>query len=132
MNKRRVSVGVGLCSMLMIFTCLVLTIFATLSYLQAKRNLNATNKIVDSIIDYYNADYRASELVLSLKDNYGDDTFLKENNIEYNNGVYTFSIAFSNKHLDVSVRFEQGKLIVLKWQEVSESNGEYDYSGFVN
>ncbi len=133
MNKRRNSIGVGLCSLLMIFTCLCLTIFVTLSYLQAKRNLNDSNKIVDSITDYYEADNKASQLVLDLKDNYNDESFLNENNIEYNNGVYCFSMAISNnKYLDVELSFDQDKLIVYKWQEVSKASGEYDYSGFVN
>lgn len=133
MNKRRNSIGVGLCSLLMIFTCLCLTIFATLSYLQAKRNLNDSNKIVDSITDYYEADNKASQLVLDLKNNYNDESFLNENNIEYNNGVYCFSVAISNnKYLDVELSFDQDRLIVYKWQEVSKASGEYDYSGFVN
>lgn len=133
MNKRRNSIGVGLCSLLMIFTCLCLTIFATLSYLQAKRNLNDSNKIVGSITDYYIADNKASQLVLDLKNNYNDESFLNENNIEYNNGVYCFSVAISNnKYLDVELSFDQDKLIVYKWQEVSKASGEYDYSGFVN
>ena len=133
MNKRRTSIGIGLCSLMMIFTCLCLTIFASLSYLQAKRNLNESSKIVDSLVSYYDADYRASMLCLELKDNYDNEDFLNENNIEYNNGVYSFGISFSNnKCLYVGLSLDDGQINIVRWQEVSKASGDYDYSGFVN
>ena len=133
MNKRRTSIGVGLCSLMMIFTCLCLTIFASLSYLQAKRNLNQSNKIVESLVSYYQADYKASKLSEELLDKYNDEDFLNENDIEYNNGVYSFDISFSNnKCLYVSLSIDDGQINIERWQEVSKASGDYDYSGFVN
>ncbi len=132
-RKTKVSMGIGLSTLMMIFTVLCLTIFATLSFLQAKRNLKETDRIVNSSVEYYAADYKASIIYDYLKDNLSDESYLKTNNIEFKNNIYSYSIKINDAlSLDVELALENETLTVLKWQEVINIDGDYDYHGFVH
>ena len=134
MNKQnRISIGIGLSTLLMIFTVLILTIFATLSYLQAKRNLNETDKIIASSVEYYDADYKASEIYTYLKENKNEEAYLKENDISFNNNEYHYSVKINDKKsLDVVLTQKDDELVIAKWQEVVQVDGDYEYKGFVH
>lgn len=134
MNKQnRISIGIGLSTLLMIFTVLILTIFATLSYLQAKRNLNETDKIIASSVEYYDADYKASEIYTYLKENKNDEAYLKENDISFSNNEYHYSVKINDKKsLDVVLTQKEDELVITKWQEVVQVDGDYEYKGFVH
>lgn len=134
MNRRnKVSMGIGLSTLMMIFTVLCLTIFATLSFLQAKRSLKETDKMVNSSVEYYAADYRACEIYEYLEENLDDESYLASNNIKLENDVYSYSIKINDTlRLNVELKFENGTLNILKWQEVAIIDGDYDYQGFVH
>lgn len=134
MNKQnRVSIGIGLSTLLMIFTVLILTIFATLSYLQAKRNLSETDKIIASSVEYYDADYKASEIFNELKDHLDDSDYLQENNISFSNNEYHYSVKINDeKSLDVVLTRTNDELVITTWQEVVQVDGDYEYKGFVH
>ena len=134
MNKQnRISIGIGLSTLLMIFTVLILTIFATLSYLQAKRNLNETDKIIESSVEYYDADYKASEIYNYLKENTNDESYMQEKDISFSNNEYHYSVKINDKkYLDVVLTRHEDKLVITKWQEVVLVDGDYEYKGFVH
>ncbi len=134
MNKQnRVSIGIGLSTLLMIFTVLILTIFATLSYLQAKRNLSETDKIISSSVEYYDADYKASEIFTELKDHLDDLDYMQENNISFSNNEYYYSVKINDeKSLDVVLTRTNDELVITTWQEVVQVDGDYEYKGFVH
>lgn len=134
MNKQnRISIGIGLSTLLMIFTVLILTIFATLSYLQAKRNLNETDKIIESSVEYYDADYKASEIYNYLKGNVNDESYMQEKDISFSNNEYHYSVKINDKkYLDVVLTRHEDKLVITKWQEVVLVDGDYEYKGFVH
>ncbi len=134
MNKQnRVSIGIGLSTLLMIFTVLILTIFATLSYLQAKRNLSETDKIISSSVEYYDADYKASEIFTELKDHLDDSNYLQENNISFSQNEYHYSVKINDeKSLDVVLTRTNDELVITTWQEVVQVDGDYEYKGFVH
>ncbi len=134
MNKQnRISIGIGLSTLLMIFTVLILTIFATLSYLQAKRNLNETDKIIESSVEYYDADYKASEIYNYLKENTNDESYMQEKDISFSNNEYHYSVKINDKkYLDVVLTRHEDELVITKWQEVVLVDGDYEYKGFVH
>ena len=134
MNKQnRISIGIGLSTLLMIFTVLILTIFATLSYLQAKRNLNETDKIIESSVEYYDADYKASEIYNYLKGNVNDESYMQEKDISFSNNEYHYSVKINDKkYLDVVLTRHEDELVITKWQEVVLVDGDYEYKGFVH
>lgn len=134
MNKQnRISIGIGLSTLLMIFTVLILTIFATLSYLQAKRNLNETDKIIESSVEYYDADYKASEIYNYLKENENDESYMQEKDISFSNNEYHYSVKINDKkYLDVVLTRHEDELVITKWQEVVLVDGDYEYKGFVH
>lgn len=134
MNKQnRISIGIGLSTLLMIFTVLILTIFATLSYLQAKRNLNETDKIIESSVEYYDADYKASEICNYLKENANDESYMQEKDISFSNNEYHYSVKINDKkYLDVVLTRHEDELVITKWQEVVLVDGNYEYKGFVH
>lgn len=134
MNKQnRISIGIGLSTLLMIFTVLILTIFATLSYLQAKRNLNETDKIIESSVEYYDADYKVSEIYNYLKENVNDESYMQEKDISFSNNEYHYSVKINDKkYLDVILTRHEDELVITKWQEVVLVDGDYEYKGFVH
>lgn len=133
MNKSKMSMGIGLSTLMMVFTVLCLTIFATLSFLQAKRNLKETDLMVNSSVEYYDADYKASVIYEDLLDNLDNLDYLNENNIEVEGNTYSYSIKINDtSSLDVKLEYNDNSLTILKWQEVVNNNGDYDYQGFVH
>ncbi len=134
MNKQnRISIGIGLSTLLMIFTVLILTIFATLSYLQAKRNLTETDKIVNSFVEYNDADYKASEIYAYLMEHENDESYMKENQIDYSNDSYSYSVKINDKKsLEVVLTKTNDKLEIARWEETVQVDGDYEYKGFVH
>ena len=133
MNKSKMSMGIGLSTLMMVFTVLCLTIFATLSFLQAKRNLKETDLMVNSSVEYYDAEYKASVIYEDLLDNLDNLDYLNENNIEVESNTYSYSIKINDtSSLDVKLEYNDNSLTILKWQEVVNNNGDYDYQGFVH
>lgn len=133
MNESKMSMGIGLSTLMMVFTVLCLTIFATLSLLQAKRNLKETDLMVNSSIEYYDADYKASAIYKDLLDNLDNLDYLNENNIELEGNTYSYSIKINDtSSLDVKLEYNDNSFTILKWQEVVNNNGDYDYQGFVH
>lgn len=134
MNKQnRISIGIGLSTLLMIFTVLILTIFATLSYLQAKRNLSETDKIVNSFVEYNDADYKASEIYAYLIEHENDESYMKENQIDYSNDSYSYSVKINDKKsLEVVLTKTNDKLEITRWEETVQVDGDYEYKGFVH
>lgn len=132
-RKEGISVGVGMSTFMMIFIVLCLTIFATLTYLQAKHNLEETNQIIEASQAYYDADYTATFIYKSLKTNYLNTEFLVENNITKQGNEYSYVVQMSDtRELQVTIVENEGKLKIEKWQEIAKSSDDYAYQGFVN
>ncbi len=132
-RKEGISVGIGMSTFMMIFIVLCLTIFATLTYLQAKHNLEETNQIIEASQAYYDADYTATTIYKSLKTNYSNTEFLVENNITKQENEYSYVVRISDtRELQVTIQENEGKLKIEKWQEIAKSSDDYAYQGFVN
>lgn len=132
-KENTVSIGIGMSTFMMIFVVLCLTIFATLTYLQARHNLQETDKIMDANVAYYNADYQASEIYEQLMSHLDDDSFLEENVITKQDHTYHYSVSITDmRTLEVTVCQNQDKLKVIQWQETATMQGNYEKQGFVN
>lgn len=132
-KKEGISVGIGMSTFMMIFTVLCLTIFATLTYLQAKHNLEETDQIIEAFQAYYDADHTATSIYKSLKTNYSNTEFLVENNITKQENEYSYVVQISDtRELQVTILENEGKLKIEKWQEIAKSSDDYAYQGFVN
>lgn len=132
-KKEGISVGIGMSTFMMIFTVLCLTIFATLTYLQAKHNLEETDQIIEASQAYYDADHTATSIYKSLKTNYSNTEFLVENNITKQENEYSYVVQISDtRELQVTILENEGKLKIEKWQEIAKSSDDYAYQGFVN
>ncbi len=132
-RKEGISVGIGMSTFMMIFTVLCLTIFATLTYLQAKHNLEETTQIIEASQAYYEADYTATSIYKTLKTNYSNTTFLTENNITKEENKYSYIVQISDtRELQVTISENEGKLKIEKWQEIANTSEDYAYQGFVN
>lgn len=137
MKNNELNSGFGISTLVMIFMVLCLSIFATLTYLQANYNYTQSEKIVESKKEYYGADYKATLLYQELKEaldnNDINDTWLENKNIEYRDGVYCYNISVDeNKALNIELKYEDNDLKVLRWQESVNHNDTYDYNGFVD
>lgn len=129
-KKNSISMGIGLSTLMMIFTVLCLTIFGTLSFMQGKRNLSASERIASNSKEYLDADYSASLIYKDIKEHKDDLDYLDSIGVSFENDLYKYNVTInSNKRLDVEL---DSDLNIVKWCEVSESNGSYDYEGFVN
>lgn len=132
-RENTVSIGIGMSTFMMIFVVLCLTIFATLTYLQARHNLQETDKIIDANVAYYNADYKATEIYEQLISHLEDDSFFKENGITRQENTYHYSVSITDtRTLEVTVCKNQDKLKVIQWQETAAMQGNYEKQGFVN
>ena len=132
-KKEGISVGIGMSTFMMIFTVLCLTIFATLTYLQAKHNLEETDQIIEASQAYYDADHTATSIYKSLKTNYSNTEFLVENNITKQENEYSYVVQISDtRELQVTILENEGKLKIEKWQEIAKTSDDYAYQGFVN
>lgn len=132
-KENTVSIGIGMSTFMMIFVVLCLTIFATLTYLQARHNLQETDKIIDANVAYYNADYKATEIYEQLISHLEDDSFFKENGITKQDHTYHYSVSITEtRTLEVTVCKNQDKLKGIQWQETAAMQGNYEKQGFVN
>ena len=114
-RENTVSIGIGMPTFMMIFVVLCLTIFATLTYLQARHNLQETDKIIDANVAYYNADYKATEIYEQLLSHLEDDSFLEKNGITKQDHTYHYSVSITEtRTLEVTVCKNQDKLKKLR------------------
>lgn len=137
MKNSEINSGFGISTLVMIFMVLCLSIFATLTYLQANYNYNQSSKIVNSKKEYYDADYKASLIYIDLKEklasNEISDEYLKEKNIQYVNQTYCYNVDISDsKVLEVILKQDGDDLTIVTWKESTTVSGNYDYQTFVD
>ncbi len=134
MHKRRVTTGVGLSTFMMLFTVLCMMVFATLAYLQARRNEMEADKVIAASEEYYAADYKASQIYEEIQMHMSDEAYLQQCGVQIEEDLYKYSVEISEtKELVVTLRKSVDKLLIEQWQEVVNTNQEnYDYQGFVH
>ena len=92
--------GVGASSILLILVVVSLTLFASLSLIQARGDATLTQKTAESIATYYEADARAQEKLAALDDalQQGNPPESVEGVVKQPDGTLSFSIAAEDGH----------------------------------
>lgn len=114
--------AVGGSSLLVIFAVLCLTVFAllSLSSVQAERRL--ADAATQSVVDYYEADLRAEEIVARLRSGEAIP------GLDEKDGKCEFEVPISGrKYLSVALARRENDWAVVRWQTVTRE-GELDDS----
>ena len=121
-DNTTVSIGIGLPTLMMIFTVLCMTVFACITYLQATYNEKESRKIVEASQEYYEAEFQASTLYEKIA----------QNDIEHDGDIYRYSVKINEtKRLQVTLELAE-ELKILQWQQISQAEGEYSLQGFAD
>ena len=123
MNKdRRMSTPiVGGSSLLVIFAVLCLTVFALLGLSTVQAGGRLSQKMAQSVYNYYEADYLAEEIYARLRSGEMPAEVTKSGNI------YTYVCPISDtEQLQVAIENNENKWSVIKWQAASTVEWESD------
>ncbi len=114
MNKRFSIGGVGLCSLLVIFAVLCLTVFAVLTVSTVEAELRLAKNGRDAVLDYYAADVRGEEMLAMIRSGNIPE------GVERDGDVYSYTCPISDTaELRIRVRADGDTYTVLQWQWVS-------------
>lgn len=147
-TKYRFGMNVGSASLVLIFTVLCLTLFATLTLLCAKNEMNLTNKYSESVTQYYAADSKAEANLLIIQDvlssadktNTNKTSYIitqcKKYNFTYvqkNNKIYiTFNENINTQqvlHVTVKVNSINDKEFeIIQWKKINKDEINIDES----
>lgn len=117
MNKKNIGITPGIMSILMVFIILVITAFATLYYIEARREYNVVNKSYNIIEDYYKADLEAMEYINNIK--------LNINN--YRNGdIINKSLLINDRQsLEIVLEIENNEVHIREYYRLVSNGMEY-------
>ncbi len=113
MERKKISfTTVGGSSILTIFAVLCFIIFALLSLSTAKANRTLTDKSVEAVSKYYQADTKAEEILAQLRGGEIPDGVTKEGD------VYSYACPLDeNQQLAVEVEVKENDYKILRWQK---------------
>lgn len=117
MNKKNIGITPGIMSILMVFIILVITAFATLYYIEARREYNVVNKSYNIIEEYYKADLEAMEYIKDIK--------LNINN--YRNGdIINKSLLINDRQsLEIVLEIENNEVHIREYYRLVSNGMEY-------
>lgn len=117
MNKKNIGITPGIMSILMVFIILVITAFATLYYIEARREYNVVNKSYNIIEEYYKADLEAMEYINNIK--------LNINN--YRNGdIINKSLLINDRQsLEIVLEIENNEVHIREYYRLVSNGMEY-------
>ena len=117
MNKKNIGITPGIMSILMVFIILVITAFATLYYIEARREYNVVNKSYNKIEECYKADLEAMEYINEIKENI---------NIYKNGDIINKSLLISDRQsLEIVLEIEDNKVHIREYYRVVRNGMEY-------
>ena len=121
-NKKTVSLPtVGIGSLLTVFAVLCLTVFALLSVSTVQADTRLSEKSMEAIKGYYEADCRAEEMLAQLRAGQIPEGVAEEK------GVYAYQCPISDtQSLYIRVRIEENRYEILQWQLVSTVDWQAD------
>jgi len=112
---------IGLSSLLVIFAVLCLLTFALLTVSTVQADSRLRSKSEQAMLDHYAADRQAQVLLARIRAGEVPE------NVNENNGIYTYSCAISDTQtLVVEVEAEGTEYHILRWQAVSAGSSETD------
>lgn len=117
MNKKNIGITPGIMSILMVFMVLIITAFATLYYMEAKREYEAVNKSYNMIEEYYEADLKAMEYINIIKDNIG--------NFENGDIINESLLINERQSLEIVLEIRDNQVKLLKYYRTVRNDMEY-------
>jgi len=129
MSQHPTRMGVGASSILFILVVLSLTLFAVLSFMQARSDAALTNRTAQSIDAYYDTDARAQQMLASIDDalqSGGQPTDVEGVSLQ-SEGICAFSVGSIDGHsLNVRVDVSSGACQVTsyRYESATEWTGE--------
>ena len=114
--------GVGASSILLIIVVVSLTLFASLSLIQARADASLTKKTASSIQSFYDADARAQQVLSVLDDalQQGETPESIEGVTKLADGNYAFTVMASDGHtLSVTLDASGGRSQILSYRYVN-------------
>ena len=129
MSQHPTRMGVGASSILFILVVLSLTLFAVLSFVQARSDAALTNRTAQSVEAYYDADARAQQMLAQIDDSLksGGQPTDVEGVLLQSEGVYVFSVGSIDGHsLNVRVDVSAGacKVVSYRYESAAQWTGE--------
>ena len=122
-EKKLAPPAVGVCSLLVIFATLCLTVFALLGLSTVQAGGRLTQTTANAVAAYYEADCAAEEIFTQLRAGELPDGVTKENDI------YSYICPVSqNQQLEVDLQKDASGWTVLRWQTVSIAEWETNES----
>lgn len=113
--------AVGASSLMVVFAVLCLTVFALLSVSTARADGRLSHKANTAITGYYEADYRAEEVLAQLRAGIVPAGVTREE------GMYTYRCPISDTQvLIVQVSLEGSAYKIHRWQAVSTTDWQAD------
>jgi len=119
---------VGVSTLLVIFSVLVLTVFSMISLSSSMASKRINDAALSTIQEYYKADTEAEEIFASIKLGDVPDSVIAEGD------TYRYSCIISdNQRLDVEIKKVEDGWDILQWRSVStavwEEQGETFWNG---
>ena len=111
--------AVGICSVLVIFAVLCLTVFAVLSVSTVQGHLRLADSSRSAVTGYYQADCEAERILAQLRGGSIPE------NVHRDDHLYSYTCPISDTQmLAVLVKVENGDYQILRWQTVSTADWE--------
>lgn len=117
--------GVGGSSIIMVFAVLCLTVFAVLTLMTAKTEFDTSQRLNESIKNYYRADHKASEFVAALQ---SADNIIEIQVIANKNGAVCEAMTDTDSGIflfvDYSVPIDESQDLSIRLEITPGSNTE--------
>lgn len=121
MNRKFSFSAVGICSLLVIFAVLCLSVFALLSVSTVLSQVRLAESTRSAVTDFYEADCKAQEILCKLRSGEIPE------GVSQNGDIFRYACPISDtQELQVQVRLNGAAYTILKWQAVSTVGWEAD------
>ncbi len=114
-EKRGLSIGLGIPTILLVFVSLGLCILSLMTYLEAKQNSQSVQKEIEYVRAYYQADAKAQNLIEEIKK--GEDE--KNKAVSSENGLDTYLFEISS-HQELYVQIQDGSVQTYRVREKND------------
>ncbi len=115
-ERRGLSIGLGIPTILLVFVSLGLCILSLMTYLEANKNSKTCQKEIEYVQSYYEADAKAQYMIEQLKQ--GQEVKEKPSSRQDGIDTYLFNIS-SNQEL--YVRIKDGNVVTYRVRERNDS-----------
>ncbi len=114
-EKRGLSIGLGIPTILLVFVSLGLCILSLMTYLEARQNSQTVEKEIEYVRAYYKADAKAQNLIEEIKK--GEDVQTKA--VSSENGMDTYLFDLTSEQ-ELYVQIQDGNVVTYRVREKND------------